>query len=165
MGYETIMNILKALLLASFMSISLIGNVYADTQVVYFPTTINGSQLLTKSIKKFITNLIKNRCPFAYSRAERISVTKVSFDKVTYSFLDGLEDDIESAFYHTEYLSCGIKCDQFVSTKFDVKYKKELKLDNDNIRMTLAESFLAEEVENESLLSLVSLNSSGAVCR
>jgi hypothetical protein len=159
-----VMRILKALLITLLLSMSLTGTVYADTQVVYYPTTVNGSKFLTKTVKKFITALIKNRCPYAYTRAEKITVTDVSFDPVTFNLLSGLEDDIDIDFFNND-LACGVLCEQLISTKFDVKYKKELKLDNDNIRMTLAETFLAEEMTNESLLSLVSLNSSGAVCR
>ena len=135
-----------------------VGKAQADTQVVYFPTTVYGTQFLTKTMKNFITKLIKNRCPKAYNRAATINVTKISFDDMFFDYDTFINDDGS--------FTCSDSCEEFISTEYSVVYKKELKLDKDKIRMTLAKTFLAEEMEDSSsLLSLVSLNSSGAVCR
>jgi hypothetical protein len=152
------MKLFKTFLITTFIGLLLVGKVQADTQVVYYSTTVYGTQFLTKNMKKFITKLIRNRCPRAYNRAEAINVTKISFDDM-YLDLENLVDEDGS-------LNCSDDCEEFISTEFTVNYKKELKLDKDKIRMTLAKTFLAEEMsDSSSLLSLVSLNSSGAVCR
>jgi hypothetical protein len=151
------MKFFKILIITVFLSLSFAKSAEADTQVVYFPTNVEGTQYLTLSVKKFITSLIQNRCPLAYLRAEKIIVTDISYDAMEYD-LNDLVDDAGN-------FTCDLECEQFISTKFKVNYKKELKLDNDEIRMTLAETFLAEEKPDSSLLSLISLDSSGAVCR
>jgi hypothetical protein len=161
------MKFLRVLIVICFISLSLSTKIQADTQVVYFPTTVKGTSFLTKTMKKFFTSLIKNRCPFAYSRADKIEVTNVSFDDAQFDFYNNFIDNDHDVdyFYNSLISNCGVECEQFISAKFVVKYQENLKLDNDDIRMTLAESFLAEEMTNEGLLSLISLNSTGAVCR
>lgn len=139
------LRMLKVVVMA--MSLSYGSLVQADTQVVYFPTNVEGVEYLSNSVKDFIVNLIKYRCPYAYETAEKIIVTDVA---VTDEMLAGFD-----LFSNMEV---------FVAANFDVKYKKELKLDNDNIRMTLAETFIPFLDESEDV-SLISLDSSGAICR
>ena len=150
MKLMTGLKMLKIVLLAMTISYGAIAK--ADTQVVYFPNHVDGVMNLSKSVKDFIISLIKYRCPYAYATADKIVVTKVV---VTDSMLQALMNG--ASIYDAS--------NSLVATEFAVKYDEELKLDNDSIRMTLAEMFVPFEETDNNKVSLISLDSSGAICR
>ena len=114
-----------------------------DTQVVYYPTNVENIEYMHEDMKNFVSSMLFNKCPGQFKDVDALTVRAVM---------------VNSHATDPEVLSI------FVRIGIEVKWKAELKKDNDLINMSIVqEDDYASDYQDISLVSLGS--STGINCR